>query len=1083
MTLNPSKPASRSDFRIALVCALRVESDPVEKIFDEVWEGRKSYGKAIEDSNSYTTGRIGIHNVVLTFPSSMGKSASASAATSLRSSFPGIKLCLLVGICGGAPISAEGKEIFLGDVAISTGIVPYDFGRQYPGKFERKDTLEDAPGRPSQELRCFLQKLGGQRIHRQLKKNTSSYSRDISQEGIDPAEYPGVGQDILYPSTYRHKHQDGSCSICSGFQGEGSDDCKEANRSTCHELGCAEVEQVFRRRTAQRRATTPTNDNTVAYEPDIHFGRIASGDSVMKSGTRRDEIVAKEKVIAFEMEGAGIWDNLPTIIIKSICDYADSHKNKNWQVYSAVVAAACTKAVLEQYEPIEGNTTSSPPGQNAFWNVPLPRNSRFVGRTGELAKLEKDLFGKTGAAKVAVSGLGGVGKTQIALELAYRFREQDPDCSVIWISATSTETVEQTYKDVLRQLKVPGSADEHTDKKLLLQQYLSQDRAGPWLLVFDNADDISMWLSKDGDPPSLQSYLPSNENGHILFTTRDRKTAVVLAESNVMTVVEMNEDAGIELLRTRLIKADLLNNRQDSLKLLSALTYLPLAVVQAAAYINANGISISRYIKLLEEQEEGAVALLSENFEEGRKPVTMTWLISFEQIQTRNPLASEYLSFMGCLEPKAVPLSLLPAASEKDFTDAIGTLDAYSFVTKRDAESALDLHRLVHLAIRNWLHQNSTQSMWITKAIERLGEAIPSHLLPNDGYAGWRLYGAHARYALDSGGDKTVARAQLLHQVAFWLAYDGKRYEEAEKAIKEAIEVNNLVRGDKKRETLPSMDALGWLYIKQERLEEAEELLKELVSTRVLVLGEAATGTQMSKAKLAIVYYKQGRLNDAENLCKQALEIAKQASAEDDRYTTRLMRELATVYMLQGRYKDAEDLVQRILFMRRRTFGENHPFTLSYLDFQVELYYKQGRVKEAIALCTKLLDLKKEVIGATSPKTLRTMHYLASQLNHVGRTDEAIALMEECARISEREFGLDHPETAEAFKRLAEWRLKEPRSATPNEVHVPGMGPLQLSEPSEEVIATVQAIGKRPSKFSGLSRLVLPLRLRAARKQ
>jgi hypothetical protein len=168
--------------------------------------------------------------------------------------------------------------------------------------------------------------------------------------------------------------------------------------------------------------------------------------------------------------------------------------------------------------------------------------------------------------------------------------------------------------------------------------------------------------------------------------------------------------------------------------LLAQLTYLPLAIVQALAYINENGISIANYISLLAEKDESTIELLSEDFEdEGRydnikNPVATTWLISFEQIAQRDTLAVEYLSFMSCIEPKDIPESLLPVGpSRKKEMDTIGALNAYSFVTRRPAGSALDLHRLVHLATRNWLSENGQITEWASKAITRLAEVFPNN--------------------------------------------------------------------------------------------------------------------------------------------------------------------------------------------------------------------------------------------------------------------------------------------------------------------------------------------------------------------
>jgi hypothetical protein len=318
------------------------------------------------------------------------------------------------------------------------------------------------------------------------------------------------------------------------------------------------------------------------------------------------------------------------------------------------------------------------------------------------------------------------------------------------------ESLHQAYLDVARKLKIPSSDEDKADAKKLVQGYLSKESAGRWLLVFDNADDVNMWITQSGPGSGrLIDYLPRSEQGCIVFTTRDRKTAVKLARQNVVEVPEMDEDVAIQLLQKSLVNPDLVNNRPDTTALLKELTYLPLAIIQAAAYINENGIAFVDYLSLLTYQEEEVIDLLSEEFEDDgrydniKNPVATTWLISFEQIRYRDALAADYLSFMACIDAKDIPQSLLPAgASRKKEIDAIGTLEAYSFIIKRAADVTLDLHRLVHLATRNWLRQNDLMAQWTEKAIIRLEEVLPED--DHQNRTEWRTYLPHVYCALMS---------------------------------------------------------------------------------------------------------------------------------------------------------------------------------------------------------------------------------------------------------------------------------------------------------------------------------------------
>lgn len=357
-TRNSDWPESREDFEIALICALMEESNAVEALFDDYLEKDSSYGKAPEDPNAYTIGRMAGHNVVLVFMSGMGKVNSANAAAGVRASFPNIKLGVVVGICGGVPGGRDGeKEVLLGDVIISTALIQHDFGRQYDNEAVRRDALQDNFSRPNAEIRSFLAKQSGMNGHRTLRGKTLTYLEELcAKDGYEEFSYPGADNDILYQPSYRHKHRNPDiCTVCASCQGPNDNVCDDALESSCADLGCQDNMTISRARVEKAKGITvnelpPTDDELrEARKPFIHFGTIVSGDQVMKSGFRRDAIAFREKAIAFEMEGAGVWDSFPTVVIKSACDYADSHKNKMWQRYAAATAAACSKAFLEEW--------------------------------------------------------------------------------------------------------------------------------------------------------------------------------------------------------------------------------------------------------------------------------------------------------------------------------------------------------------------------------------------------------------------------------------------------------------------------------------------------------------------------------------------------------------------------------------------------------------------------------------------------------------------------------------------------------------------------------------------------------------
>ncbi|KAK6336871.1 hypothetical protein TWF718_009660 [Orbilia javanica] len=345
----PAPPVDNRGFEIAIICALALEVDAVEGFFDKHWDSEGyTYPKAPRDPNAYSTGAIGRHNVVLAHMPTMGKGSAASVAANCRSSFTGIKLALVVGICGAVPFKKGGEEILLGDTVISSGIIQYDFGRWYTNEFMRKNNPLDNLGGHNSEIQALLNKLQTRRNKKRLQEKTSEYLSNMCEELGDEAPYPG--EDRLFESDYRHRHHISSgCVICAACKSASDPVCQAATDSNCDILGCDKTKLVSRNRLNQAPGGITVNGQASIHMPTIHFGLVASGDTVMKSGEVRDEIAAKENIIAFEMEGAGVWGNFPCLVIKGVCDYADSHKNKDWQNYAAVAAAACMKAFLEYW--------------------------------------------------------------------------------------------------------------------------------------------------------------------------------------------------------------------------------------------------------------------------------------------------------------------------------------------------------------------------------------------------------------------------------------------------------------------------------------------------------------------------------------------------------------------------------------------------------------------------------------------------------------------------------------------------------------------------------------------------------------
>ena len=405
--------------------------------------------------------------------------------------------------------------------------------------------------------------------------------------------------------------------------------------------------------------------------------------------------------------------------------------------------------------------------------------------------------------------------------------------------------------------------------KLLVKMALSQEIAGSWLLIVDNADDIDMLynrgnkVSESGESLALADYLPFSRKGSILFTTRNHKVAVKHAGVNVIEVKEMTENDSLQLLQASLIDPSLSGEEAMATKFLHLLTHLPLAIKQAAAFMNENMAPVSEYLGIYESNPEELLELLSIDFEDqGRyqatqNPIATTWLISFHQILDRDPLAASYLYFMSCIAQQDVPHSLLPQNTRIKKTKAIGTLQAYAFITPREGQHSYYLHRLVRIVVQNWLKVQGDLHEETGKTLKHITNVFPFPVHENRDM--WTLYLPHALYILDyrsySSGDEKSQR-DLLSNVGECFKLTGK-YIEAEQMLQRALKLKEKALGKEHPDTLQTMNNLAVTLSIQCCYKEAGKMYLQALQLQEKVLGKEHPDTLHTMHSLAVTLSRQ----------------------------------------------------------------------------------------------------------------------------------------------------------------------------------------------------------------------------------
>jgi hypothetical protein len=455
---------------------------------------------------------------------------------------------------------------------------------------------------------------------------------------------------------------------------------------------------------------------------------------------------------------------------------------------SLVIVAQGVKHLLEERNarPIVSSIPSSPISQkaippNSIWNIPYHRNPFFTGRETLLTLLHDSLTANKAAALTqaqAISGLGGIGKTQVAIEYAYHYQQEYT--ALLWASAASHESLILDFVALASVLNLPEQeAQDQTITIAAVKHWLVTHDS--WLLVLDNADELEV----------VSEFLPPTSKGHVLITTRTQATGSI---ARSIEVDEMNPDEGTLLLlrRAKLLAPDAAleqaspQDRRDAYAIVHALYGLPLAVDQAGAYIEETGCTLASYH---EQYQRRQLVLLQRRGGTGREhpeAVATTWSLSFEQVERRNPTAADLLRVCAYLSPEAIPLDMLAAGASQlglllsacadDPTlldEPIAVLRRYSLLRRHTEDNTLSIHRLVQAIIKATM-TSETQHEWAERTVRAVNAAFPE--VEVDTWPQCKRYLPHAQACADLIGQYILAfpqAARLLNQAAWYLVQVG----------------------------------------------------------------------------------------------------------------------------------------------------------------------------------------------------------------------------------------------------------------------------------------------------------------------
>ncbi len=672
-------------------------------------------------------------------------------------------------------------------------------------------------------------------------------------------------------------------------------------------------------------------------------------------------------------------------------------------------------SVLKTHGRPQGRVSLS---RNKVWMVPR-RNPFFTGREAILDALRVRLAeGQLVTRAQAITGLGGIGKTQTIVEYCHRHGGDYP--YVLWVNAASKRELSLGFVDVARELGLASGLQNDLD--LVRKMVCSWLNTTPnWLLVFDNADS----------PDILAPFLPSRDHGHLVVISR---TQHIPGFSCVLDLDVMSYDEAVSFMERRVRRKLSGEELAFAGKLAEELGYLPLAIEQAATYIGVHRVTFLDYF---ESYRRRRLDLLEKTGpREGQYPwsVATTWAVSFQQVNTELP-ATDALRLSAFLAPDAIPIEFFTEGAEKlgpqlsevaeMLRDPLGAkelllepLTRYSLIYEIPETRAFNMHRLVQVVVKDGL-SSEEQLQWLTRAVEAL-EVV----FPGIEYENWpaceRLY-SHALVLSKSVGDTNLCLPSagiLMYKVGAFAQAQG-RFDEARRLFQDALMILKQAYGDEHPVTLASMNNLAEAFRASADYNHARAMHEEVLEIRRRQFGNDHAAISQSINNLALTLLGQGELEGARELLNEGMEIFSREIGNEHPDTFRLMANLATILRAQGELRGAQELFEKAVKGEERELGEQHPETLESMNGLAQTLRDLGRISDARDLLEEIWKIRKAVLGERHPHSLTSMNDLAVTLWDLGDLDSARRLAEEMLVLRKQESGDRHPHAASGMVVLA----------------------------------------------------------------
>ncbi|CUS08952.1 unnamed protein product, partial [Tuber aestivum] len=665
--------------------------------------------------------------------------------------------------------------------------------------------------------------------------------------------------------------------------------------------------------------------------------------------------------------------------------------------------------------------------------IPYSRNSRFTGRESLIDSLKR-LCKPDGHNRIALHGLGGSGKTQIALEYVYR-RASESDCNIFWVQGSGVLRFREGFGAIAQRVRIPLASAETEEEGFLLsiKRWFEGPESGDWILVIDNAENEEDFA---GNNSPIAKFVPQGPRGTLIFTTRSRQVAF-RQECERIEVGKMEREEAQALFSKHFGGWGGLRDREGEVvaMILGSVDHLPLAVVGAAAFMVETETSPSEYWTISQENDKQMKGLLLEQFSDIRRESDMTesilgtYFITFDRITKQMPTAGHLLRLIAFFDRQNIPEQLLRESGVEgldgsiQFRRAIAKLVGFSLVTatKREDKTFYEVHRLIQLSIHAYLSPEELDR-WSGAALGLVSRMFPKykHELRNI----CKAYIPHA-LAVTKGRIDTIAE-DLYHldtlgsakNLAWVLQRQGK-YDESETLNRRALKGHEKALGPDHPDTLKSLSNLAWVLQQQGKYDESGTMHRRVLEGRERLLGPDHPNTLGSLNNLAIMLEYQGNYGESETMHRRALEGRERVLGPDHPYSLGSLNNLAIVLEYQGKYGESETMHRRALEVREKVLGPDHPDTLKSLNNLAIVLQHQGKYGESETMHRCALEGRERVLGPDHPNTLGSLNNLAIVLEFQGKYGESETMHRRALKGRKKVLGPDHPDTLKSLNNLA----------------------------------------------------------------